>query len=125
MPSDDVDKPRGPARDRRPAPMQAARDAAREAMEAAREAKEVATEARGILAELRSLTSSLIGRLGEASLGPEELAEEPRDAKQSSWMLTGPERLPSEMAPETLKSTLGWQFEKFWDLPHEQQLTLY
>jgi len=40
-------------------------------------------------------------------------------------MVDGPARLPSEMAPEKLKPTLGWQFEKFWDLPHEQQLTLY
>jgi hypothetical protein len=125
MPSDDVSEPRRPARGPRPAPAQEARDAAREATEAAREAKEIASKARDILEELRILTSSLVGRTGEASAGHKELPQEPPDAKQPSWMVDGPARLPSEMAPEKLKPTLGWQFEKFWDLPHEQQLTLY
>jgi hypothetical protein len=125
MPSDDVSEPHHPAPGRRPSPAQEARDAAREAAEAAREVREIATEARAILGELRNLTSSLAGRRREVSPGHEEPAQEPPDASQPSWMVDGPAQLPSEMAPERLKPTLEWQFEKFWELPSEQQLTLY
>jgi hypothetical protein len=91
----------------------------------AREAKEIASEARDILGEPRTVTSSLVGRLREASPGHEELAQEPLDTRQPSWMADGPARLPSEMPPEEIEPTLGWQFGQFRDLPHEQQLTLY
>jgi hypothetical protein len=121
MPSDDIDEPR-----RRRTAAQEARNAAREATEAALEAREIASEARQILDELRSLTSRLAGRLGEAPPGPEGSAREPLDeAQQPTWMVDGPTRLPSEMSPEKIKPTLGWQFDQFWDLPPEQQLTLY
>ena len=78
-------------------------------------------------ASSRSSETSLPVLLGASARlpRPRELAQEPSDAKQPSWMLDGPARLPSEMAPEKIKPTLGWQFDQFWDLPHEQQLTLY
>jgi hypothetical protein len=126
MPSDDADEPRRPSRNRPPTPSEEARDAARQATDAAREATAVASEVRDLLRELLNLTSRIEGRLAEAPPGTEEPSQEPLDAaRQPSWMIDGPGRLPSQMAVEKIEPTLGWQLEHFWKLPHEQQLTLY
>ena len=109
-----------------PTPSEEARDAAREAASAARETNEVLGEVRDLLRELLSVTSRIVERPSAGPGGPEEPIQEPADAgQQRSWMVDGPHRLPSQMHVEKIEPTLGWQFEQFWKLPHEQQLTLY
>jgi hypothetical protein len=103
-----------------------ARDAARQATDATREATTVASEARDLLRELLNLTARIEGRLGEAPRGPEKSTQESPDAtRQPSWVIDGPNRLPSQMSVEKIEPALGWQLEQYWNLPHEQQLTLY
>jgi hypothetical protein len=109
-----------------PTPSEEARDAAKEAASAIREANEVLDEVRDLLRELIRVTSRIAERPSAGPDGPREPIQEPADAaRQPSWMVDGPQRLPSQMYVEKIEPTLGWQFEQFWKLPHEQQLTLY
>jgi hypothetical protein len=99
-----------------------ARQAADRATAAAAEARELVTEIKDLAQEIRGLAARLTA---SSTVGAGRSEPEPSTDDQPGWMRDGPSRLPHELRVEKIKPALGWQLERFWELPEEQQLTLY